>query len=206
MQSLFQQWVVAGGVAMVALVPCLILSLAFAVQGILSLRRSQMAPEDFVDRLREAANQSGVAAARAALEEDHSRIAEIVRSVDAQLRRNPGSDSGALLRDEAESECDLLLQQNSPLALIVRIAPQLGLIGTLVGLHGAFAMHGSGSPDGKALAAAIGGALVPMVWGVVIAFISHLAHYMIQLRIAGYEQSLFPREGAAALQVLGGES
>lgn len=206
MQSLFQQWVVDGGIIMVLLVPCLILAIAFVVQGALTLRRSRLAPEDFAERLREAAAQSGAQAARAMLEDEHHSLAEIVRGVDSELHRNPNIDGIALVREQIESECDLLLQQHSPLALLVRVAPQLGLLGTLIGLHGAFVLYGEGSPDVKALAQAVGGALVPTAWGVLIAFIAYVAHYLIQRRVAIYEQSVFPTEAAAALRALRGES
>ncbi|MEO8377592.1 MAG: MotA/TolQ/ExbB proton channel family protein [Candidatus Sumerlaeota bacterium] len=206
MQSIFQQWVIGGGVMMIALVPCLILAVAFIVQAALTLRRSRLAPDEFTERLRDLATQQGAQAARDSLGEESSSLAEIVRNVDAELRRNPNIDGIALVQSQIESECDLLLQQNSPLALLVRVAPQLGLLGTLIGLHGAFTLYGSGSPDTKVFAQAIAGALVPTVWGVLVAFGAFLAHYLVQRRIASYEQSIFPTEAASALRALRGES
>ncbi|MCC6545759.1 MotA/TolQ/ExbB proton channel family protein [Candidatus Sumerlaeota bacterium] len=204
MQSVFQQWVIDGGPIMIVLVPALILTIAFIIQAALTLRRSRLAPQDFVDRLKETATQSGVRAARAALDEEQSSIAEIVRNVDAELQGNPGVDVQLFLREQAEAECDLLLQQNSPLALLARIAPHVGLLGTLIGLHGAFAIHAAADP--KAFAQAVSGAIVPAAWSVLITVTAHVAHYLVQRRILMFEQSAFPTEAAAALRALRGES
>lgn len=206
MQNFFQQWIVDGGVIMIALVPCLILTLAFVIQAGLSLRRMRLAPEDFLETLLTTATQSGAQSARTSLDDEQHSLAQIVRNVDAETRRNSNIDSAAVIREEVEAECDLLLQQSSPLGLMVRIAPLLGLLGTLIGLHGAFGKYASGAPDMKELSTGINGAMVPMVWGLLIAIIAYLAHYIVQRRIAIYEQSVFPEETANALKILQGGS
>jgi biopolymer transport protein ExbB len=207
MESIFQKWVVDGGLMMIGLVPCLILMIAFVIQGCVNLRRKRLAPADFIERLSKARQDGGMEAARALLETDQHSLAEIIRNVDAHLEFNPEADVAQVLREQIESECDLLIQQNSQLAIIVRVAPQIGLLGTVLGLYDAFSRYAQLSqPDVKALSIGINVALITTIWGLSIAIPAYVAYYMIQRRIAAHEQIVFPRLGAEALHVLRDQS
>lgn len=203
MESLFERYVVDGGIMMVGLIPCLILMIAFGIQSFLNLRRSRVAPDDFVDRLRDAREEGGLEKARELLSDEGHSLAEIIRQVDTHLEFNPDADAAEVLREQIESECDLLIQQNSQLAIIFRVAPQMGLLGTVFGMIQTFNEFASSmKPDVQQLSVGINVALITTAWGLSIAIPAYLVHYLIQRRISAYEQITLPGLGANALHAL----
>lgn len=203
METLFDRYIVSGGVMMIALIPCLVLMIAFAIQGVLNLRRGRIAPRGFVDRIRRARSEGGLERARLLLQgEDHS-LAEIIRNVDAHLEFKPDADPADVLREQTALECDALFQQNSQLGLIYRITPLLGLLGTVFGMIQTFQdFTASTRPDVQQLSAGINIALVTTAWGLAIAIPAYIFLYILQRWIGNYEQVLLPREGAEALHAL----
>jgi biopolymer transport protein ExbB len=203
METLFDRYVVQGGVMMIALIPCLVLMIGFVIQGFINLRRARVAPAGFVDRLRQARKEGGRERAREILlAEDHS-LAEIIRSVDSHLEFKPDADPAEVLREHIALECDALVQQNSQLALIYRITPLMGLLGTVFGMIRTFNdFTGSVNPDVQELSGGINVALITTAWGLAIAIPAYIALYLLERRIAHYEQILLPREAANALHAL----
>jgi len=202
-QSLFARYVVGGGVMMIALIPCLVLAVAYGIQGALNLRIGRIAPRDFAGRIREARAQGGVAQARALIAEEPHSLAEIIRHVDAHLEFQPDADVAEVLREQVESECDALLQQNSQLSVIYRVAPLMGLLGTVFGMIQTFNNFASSArPDVQQLSSGINVALITTAWGLSIAIPAHIALYMLQRRISTFEQMTLPLRGAEALHAL----
>jgi biopolymer transport protein ExbB len=203
MQTLFDRYVIQGGVMMIALIPCLVLMIAFVIQGFLNLRHGRVVPRDFAERIRKARRDGGLVSAREVLAaEDHS-LAEIIRNVDAHLSLYPDADPAEVLREQIAIECDALIQQNSQLGLIYRITPLMGLLGTVFGMITTFNdFTASRDPDIQELSKGINVALVTTAWGLAIAIPAYIGLYLIQRRIGNYEQLILPREGAEVLHVL----
>lgn len=188
---------------MIALLPCLLLMVAFAIQGALNLRIKRIAPEDFADRLTRARQLGGTASARELLEKDDHSLAEILRNVVAHLEFKPDADAAEVLANETENECDVLLQQNSQLSVIYRITPLLGLLGTVFGMIRTFNDYSlSAEPDVQQLSVGINVALITTAWGLSIAIPAYIVLYMLQRRVMWYEQVVLPREGGASLHAL----
>lgn len=188
---------------MIGLIPCLILMIAFVIQGVLNLRAGRLAPRGFAQQIRRARESGGVESARALINDSQHSLAEIIRNVDAHMAFNREADPAEVLRQEIEAECDVLLQQNSQLGLIYRVAPLMGLLGTVFGMLQTFSdFTGAARPDLQQLSAGINVALVTTAWGLSIAIPAYIALYLIQRRIASYEQFVFPREGGESLHAL----
>ncbi|MBI1290933.1 hypothetical protein GC173_06770 [bacterium] len=202
LESAFHEYVVRGGVMMIALIPLLVLMVAFVIQSFLNLRRRRVAPVDFARNLLEARRKDPAQARSLLQSADHS-LGEVIRNVASHLEMHPEADPAEVLREEIESECDLLTEQNSQLGVIYRIAPQIGLLGTVFGMISTFnAFAESVNPDVQELSQGINVALITTAWGLGIAIPAYLVHYLVQRRVAAYEQIVLPREGGVALHAL----
>lgn len=202
-QTALERYVIAGGVMMIFLIPCLVLMIAFVIQSFLNLRPGRIAPKGFARLLHTARQNGGTEVVRQRLQSfDHS-LAEIIRNVYEHLEFKPDADAAEVLRDEIESECDALLEQNSQLGVIYRITPLLGLLGTVFGMIQTFGdFTSSQNPDIQQLSAGINVALITTAWGLSIAIPAYIALYLLQRRISTYEQVILPREAAAALHAI----
>lgn len=188
---------------MVALIPCLILMVAFAIQGALNLRGKRIAPRNFATKLRKARQEGGYKAARDLIEREPHSLAQVIRNVDDHLRFNAGADPAEVLKHQIEDECDTLLQENSQLGIIYRISPLLGLLGTVFGMIQTFNEFAqSVRPDVRELSVGINVALITTAWGLSIAIPAYLILYLLQRRVANYEHLVLPQEGADALHAL----
>lgn len=188
---------------MVALIPCLILMVAFGIQGFLNLRGRRIAPRNFSHQLRRTRQQGGYEAARALIEEEPHSLAQVIRNVDDHLKFNPQADPAEVLKQQIEDECDTLLQENSQLGIIYRISPLLGLLGTVFGMIQTFNEFAqSVRPDVRELSVGINVALITTAWGLSIAIPAYLVLYLLQRKVANYEHLVLPQEGADALHAL----
>ena len=195
LESAFDRYVLAGGVMMIGLVPTLILAAAFSIQAWLNLRRKNIAPAGFEDELRRVGEVGGRAAQDELLARSTHSLAVIVREARASLVRRSGIDQETVLRDAIADECDILLQQNSQLALIYRIAPLMGLLGTTIGMITTFnSFAQAAEPDVRELSVGVNTALLTTAWGLFIALPAYVVLFMVQRKIAQYEQlEMLPR-------------
>ncbi len=202
-QTALERYVIAGGVMMIFLIPCLVLMIAFVIQCFLNLRSGRIAPKGFAGQLWNLRQTNGPEVVRERLKgHDHS-LAEIISNVAAHLEFKPDADAADVLREEIENECDALLEQNSQLGVIYRITPLLGLLGTVFGMIQTFGdFTTSQNPDIQQLSAGINVALITTAWGLSIAIPAYIALYLVQRRISYYEQMVLPRESAIALHAM----
>lgn len=201
--TLLYRYVIQGGFMMIALIPCMILMVAFVIQGLLNLRRSRLAPPGLAKQLQEIQAKDGNAAVRERLASEDSSMGEILRNVMRHLQFKPDADPSDALRTEIEGECDVLLQQNSQLAVIYRISPLFGLLGTVFGMIQTFSdFTSSANPDLQQLSNGINVALITTAWGLSIAIPSYIALYLFQRRIATFEHIIFPGEADRALHAI----
>lgn len=204
-QTLLDRYVLAGGFMMAFLVPLAFLMVAFAVQGLVNLRRGRLCPPDSVDRLRALARGAAdpEAAARRLLDAAPTSFSRVVHATAQRLARNPGADPAEVLRSEIEEEAAALRQQNGQLGLVYNIAPLLGLLGTVFGMLQAFAEFSrSPNPSIADLSASINLALLTTAWGLSIAIPAFVVLFGFTRRIGRFERVVLPRAGARALEVL----
>lgn len=199
--TLLQRWVLDGGIMMVGLVPAAFLMVAYAVQALINLRRGRVCPADFPSRLRAAATSAE--SLRAFLAASGTSIAAILANVLQHLDANPTADPAEALREEIETECDLLAEQNSQLTVIYTTAPLMGLLGTVFGMLDTFNRFAtSKEPSVQELAIGINIALITTAWGLSIAIPAYIALYMLRRRIASFENMLLPGVGAECLRIM----
>ncbi len=182
-------YVVSGGP-----IGAIILILSLVAIGMISaqifrIRREKLSPEALVEELRPALAESDVERA-IELCSDEENASYLARVVGSSLTRSARSPFGMLeLRSTVEEtgqlEIDRLYRLTDGIGLIASIAPMLGLLGTVVGMVGAFdaitMAEGPARPD--QLAGSISTALITTVLGLIVAIPCTSAYTYLRNRI-----------------------
>ncbi len=165
----------AGGLIGYIIVSLSFVSVALIVVHLVRIRESALAPQIVVDDLDRllARGEVDKALAACALPENTCFLSKVMGAGLSRYRRSP---FGALelkgaLEAAGQEQIATLYRSTDALALIAGIAPMLGLLGTVVGLNGAFATisstEGFARPD--QLAGDVSLALVTTIMGLVVA-------------------------------------
>ncbi|GAB4555803.1 MAG: MotA/TolQ/ExbB proton channel family protein [Phycisphaerales bacterium] len=165
----------AGGVIGYIIMALSFVAVALIIVHLAQIRRSALAPPELIERLDELLSRGRVDEAMRACEEspDRSFLAIVVGAGLSRYRRSP---FGALelkqaLEEAGQDRVARLYRSTDALALVANIAPMLGLLGTVVGINGAFASmntaEGFARPD--QLAGDISLALVTTIMGLSLA-------------------------------------
>ncbi|MEO1535799.1 MAG: MotA/TolQ/ExbB proton channel family protein [Planctomycetota bacterium] len=151
-------------------------AVALVVIQIIQLRLERLAPEDHVQRLSELLLNRQIDQARSYCL-DHQAPSFLTHVVGSALSRCARSPFGLLefrsaLEESGQAEVSRLMRSTEGLALIASVSPMLGLLGTVVGMVGAFDRLGASAggfarPD--ELAGSISVALITTVLGLVVA-------------------------------------
>lgn len=182
-------YVISGGP-----IGAIILILSLVAIGMISaqifrIRREKLSPEALVEELRPALAESDVERA-IELCSDEENASYLARVVGSSLTRSARSPFGMLeLRSTVEEtgqlEIDRLYRLTDGIGLIASIAPMLGLLGTVVGMVGAFdaitMAEGPARPD--QLAGSISTALITTVLGLIVAIPCTSAYTYLRNRI-----------------------
>jgi len=167
--------ILAGGVVGYVILLLSVAAVALVIIHALQLRESTLSPPEIVDEL-EGALSRGDVEAGASICRDEEKDCFLTRVMLAGLERYRRSAFGALelkgaLEEAGQSQTARLLRSTDALGLIAAIAPMLGLLGTVVGMVGAFdtisASEGFARPD--QLAGDISQALVTTLMGLTLA-------------------------------------
>ncbi len=211
-------YIVSGGP-----IGAIILILSLVAIGMISaqifrIRREKLAPEALVEELRPALAETDVERA-IELCSDEENASYLARVVGSSLTRSARSPFGMLeLRSTVEEigqlEIDRLYRLTDGIGLIASIAPMLGLLGTVVGMVGAFdaitMAEGPARPD--QLAGSISTALITTVLGLIVAIPCTSAYTYLRNRIDHLtteineliDELIAPLEQASAQQGQGG--
>lgn len=153
------------------------------------IRRDRLAPVELVDDLRVLLGSGDVQASIKRCDQEISK-AYLARVMGSGLLRASRSAFGMLeLRSSVDEigqlEVDRLYRLTDGIGLIASVAPMLGLLGTVVGMVGAFdtitLSDGPARPD--ALAGSISQALITTVLGLVVAIPSTAMYTYLRNRI-----------------------
>jgi biopolymer transport protein ExbB len=183
------EYVMQGGV--IGLIILIISLVAVGMIGaqFLRVRMIRMAPEDLIEDLRPVLEARNVQAA-IHLCDEHETKSFLSRVLGLSLTRAARSPFGMLeLRSTVEEigqlETDRLYRLTDGIGLIASIAPMLGLLGTVVGMVGAFdaitMADGPARPD--ELAGSISQALITTVLGLIVAIPCTSAYTYLRNRI-----------------------
>jgi len=187
-RSLFD-YVAAGGEVGFIIILLSLIAVALVITQLISIRRSNLAPEPFVKAL-SVHLQDRDAEAAAHLCTTPGQDSFIARVVGSALVRCNRSAFGFLelrssLEEAQEREVARLERATDVIGLIASVAPMLGLLGTVVGMVGAFdaltLSEGPAKPD--QLAGNISQALVTTVLGLIVAIPATAMYTYLRNRI-----------------------
>jgi biopolymer transport protein ExbB len=163
--------IMAGGYVMIPIGLCSVLALAVAVERFISLTRDKLIPSEFSEALR-GSFSGGRKDYRAAMEYCDQSPCPISNIFKAGISRAPQGDEAMekAIEDAGAREVNKMKRSLKPLSVIARVAPLLGLLGTVYGMISAF-QSASSMGVGKAdrLATGIYEALVTTASGLTLA-------------------------------------
>jgi len=178
----------SGGVISYVLVALSILAVALMVANIVMLRRTSMAPDHVVEGLEPLLAERNIDAVQAfcRVPGNDSFLARIVSRGLAQVSR---SQFGLLelkpaVEEAGARELAKLERANHGLAMLAAVGPMLGLLGTVIGMIGAFATiaHETGVAKNQNLADYMSIALVCTAEGLIIAIPCTFAYAIFKRR------------------------
>ncbi len=154
----------------------------FVIQNIITLRNEKLAPSALVDALANdmaAGNYQGCWETCTA---NNNYLANVLKTGLERIGR--GKEAvGDAIAEAALREAQVLRTRNSYLSVIGVVSPMIGLLGTVIGMMGAFATLGaSGISDPRGLATSIGEVLMATASGLFIAIPAFIAYYIFRNR------------------------
>ena len=168
------QTIQSGGVVGYIIIFLSVVALALVIMHVAQIRRSSLIPQDQIERLDQLLSQGQI---KAALEfcYDPENDSYLTRIMGAGLTRYQKSAFGAFeiknaIEEAGEDQTARLYRSTDALGVIGSIAPLLGLLGTVLGMVGAFeTLSRTATPNHEELAANISLALVTTLLGLVLA-------------------------------------
>ena len=164
----------AGGIVGYIIIGLSTIALALVIMHLVQIRRDALLPPDQVDTIENLLSQGQVAQA---LEYCYDPEADsyLTRIMGVGLTRYQKSAFGAFeiknaIEEAGEDQTARLYRSTDALGVIGSIAPLLGLLGTVLGMVGAFeSLSRTATPNHEALASSISLALVTTLMGLILA-------------------------------------
>ena len=181
--SIFKQ-ILHGGPMVVFVWICLLLTsvimVTFIIQLSISLRKVNLAPPPLVDSLRQLIGSGNYQEAWETCNANKNYLANVLRAGLGRIGRGKDAvETG--LAEHGLREATLLRTRNSYLSVIGVVSPMIGLLGTVIGMMGAFAVLGaSGMGNPKELAGKISEVLLATASGLFIAIPAFVAYYIFR--------------------------
>jgi biopolymer transport protein ExbB len=150
------------------------------IQLALSLRKIKLAPPPLVDSLRQLISSGNYQEAWETCNANKNYLANVLKSGLSRIGRGKEAVEGGLA-EHGLREATLLRTRNSYLSVIGVVSPMIGLLGTVIGMMGAFAVLGaSGMGNPKELAGKISEVLLATASGLFIAIPAFVAYYVFR--------------------------
>jgi biopolymer transport protein ExbB len=166
----------------VAILGTSIVMVTFIIQLFLSLRDEQLAPKALVDSLQATIRAGNYQEAWEICRANKAYIARVLKGALERIGRGKDAVENALI-EHGLREAQVLRTKNSYLSVVGVVAPMIGLLGTVIGMMGAFAVLGaSGVSDPRALALRIGEVLMATASGLFIAIPAFIFYYYFRNR------------------------
>jgi len=191
--NFFNDYILDGGVTMVALIPLSIYTLGLIVQRNLDLRKSKIVSEKIITLANSVNSPSAYAQFVETLKSEDSPLARILLAYIALgemgLPMHPKEDLTPI-----DDEAEFLYQSLAPISTSYIIAPLLGVLGTTVGIMETFKQFAlSGKRDMAALVTAIDQSLITTMWGLIIAVPAYFFYSVLQRKVFFYERKILPK-------------
>lgn len=181
------QTILHGGKLIIMIWICILATscamVTFIIQLFLVLRDDQLAPPALIESLEETIQAGNYQEAwEICRANNKAYIANVLQGALERLGRGKDAVETALV-EHGLREAQILKTKNSYLSVIGVIAPMIGLLGTVIGMMGAFAVLGaSGVADPRSLALRIGEVLMATASGLFIAIPAFIFYYYFRNR------------------------
>jgi biopolymer transport protein ExbB len=156
------------------------------VERTLFLHRGQLRTEQFIEGIRNLLSRDRRLEALTLCEDMPGPIPGIVKAVLMQAGKSP-REMRTAAEEAALVEIPILERRIGAIAAIARIAPLLGLLGTVLGMIQAFfgvpLSESTGYPTFGLLLGGVGQALLTTAFGLMIAIMAHIAHHFLHGRV-----------------------
>jgi biopolymer transport protein ExbB len=168
----------------IAILVTSIVMVTFIIQLFLQVRRQSLAPKALVTALDESLRAGNFQEAWETCRANaKTYIAAVLGGALERVGRGKDATDNALI-ELGIRESQVFKTRNSYLSVIGVIAPMIGLLGTVIGMMGAFAVLGqSGVSDPRKLAMSIGEVLLATASGLFIAIPAFIFYYYFRNRI-----------------------
>jgi biopolymer transport protein ExbB len=189
--SMLKAWVLDGGWTMIFIGAAIVGFIALTVYNCMTLTKAKFCPSDLKMALMDHMANCRV---RSAIELAASHPSYLGRMVAYALPNIDATRTDDLGRDQVEDAmADFTVNENRKimtwinfLSVIAQASPMLGLLGTVIGMVGAFGtLKVSGSADPSLLAGDISVALLTTLWGLINAIPCIVVFYILKNRFAG---------------------
>jgi len=156
--------------------------MTFIIQLFIVMRDEQLAPKALVDSLQSTIHAGNYQEAWEICRANKAYVAQVLKGALERLGRGKEAVETALI-EHGIREGQTLKTKNSYLSVIGVIAPMIGLLGTVIGMMGAFAVLGaSGVAEPRTLALRIGEVLTATASGLFIAIPAFIFYYYFRNR------------------------
>jgi biopolymer transport protein ExbB len=155
------------------------------LERLLFLHRGQIRSGDYIDGIHNLLRKERRLEALTLCEDVPGPVPAVVKAVLMHI----GASAEAMQQAAQEAamvEIPALERRIGAIAAIARIAPLLGLLGSVLGLTRAFLeirVSGAAFPHYGDMFAGMGEALITTVFGLIIAVMAHVAHYFLDGRV-----------------------
>lgn len=166
----------------VAILATSITMVTLVIQNYILITKNKVAPPPLIDALRQTLGSGNYQEAWEICRANSNYLSNVLRTGLERLGRGKEATEGALI-EAGLRESQLLRTRNSYLSVIGVISPMIGLLGTVIGMMGAFATLGStGVADTRKLATSIGEVLLATASGLFIAIPAFIFYYVFRNR------------------------
>lgn len=189
-RSMLQAWVLDGGWTMLFIGAAIIGFIALTIYNFMTLTKAKFCPTDLKMALMDHMANCRV---RSAIELAASHPSYLGRMVAYALPNIDATRTEDLGRDQIEDAmADFTTNENRKimtwinfLSVIAQASPMLGLLGTVIGMVGAFGtLRDVGSADPSMLAGDISVALLTTLWGLINAIPTIIVFYILKNRFS----------------------
>ena len=150
------------------------------IQNAMSLRKDKLAPPPLIQALQQTLGAGNYQEAWATCAANKNYLANVLKAGLSRLGRGKEAVEDGVA-EHGLREATMLRTRNSYLSVIGVVSPMIGLLGTVIGMMGAFAVLGStGMKDPGALAGKIGEVLLATASGLFIAIPAFVSYYIFR--------------------------
>jgi len=164
----------------IAILATSITMVTFVIQNIIMLRKDKLAPPPVVESLHQTLESGNYQEAWEICNSNKNYLANVLQAGLERLGRGKEAFYDAM-GEQGLREAQLLRSRNSYLSVIGVVSPMIGLLGTVIGMMGAFQTLGStGISDPRALSTSIGEVLLATASGLFIAIPAFVFYYVFR--------------------------